>query len=165
MFASMRCRPHSGVGEAFGTGDPGAEAIRRTCAPPAREQPPVNAPLLCTNVVGAGGHWSPSSEVPAAIKVPGANGSVGTTGDNGEERLLPSAAGLVQAVSSLDPLGKPRKSATRGAPRPKRDGFGGVSLKALNASTQASWRARSQVRTRRKTPPRSEPLRTVTSPP
>src|SRR3954470_3332505 len=138
MLASTRCRPHSGVGDAFGSGVPGVELIRSTCAPPAREQRPVKAPLLCTNVVEPGGHWSPSSEIPAAINVPGANGCVGTTEVNGTERRLRSAAGFVHAVSSLEPSGRPRKPATRLAPRPNSDPSGGVSLNVLNASTQES---------------------------
>src|SRR3954453_5986709 len=138
MLASTRWRPHSSVGDAFGTGVPGAEAIRSTCAPPAREQRPVKAPLLCTNVVDAAGHWSPSSEIPAAINVPGANGCVGATVVNGTDRPLASAAGFVQAVSSLEPSGSPRKPATRLAPRPKIAAAGGVSLNVLNASTQES---------------------------
>src|SRR4029453_8751977 len=100
MLTSARCRPHSGVGEALGTGVPGAEAIRSTWAPPAREQRPVNAPSVCAKVVDGVGHSSPSTAIPAAIRVPGANGSVGITDVSGAERLLPNAAGLVQAVSS-----------------------------------------------------------------
>ena len=139
MLASTRCRPHSGVGEALGTGVPGAEATRSTWAPPSREQAPVNAPSLCTNVVEAAGHVRPSTEMPAAISVPGANGAAGTTEASGTERSLPSAAGLVQAVSSAAPSGSPRKSATRLSPRPKIASSGGVSLNVLNASTHERW--------------------------
>src|SRR3954465_10365263 len=135
MLASTRWRPHSSAGDAFGTGVPGAEAIRSTCAPPAREQRPVKAPLLGPNGVDAAGHWSPSSEIPAAINVPGANGCVGATVVSGTDRLLPRAAGFVQAVSSLEPCGSPRKPATRLAPRPNTDAAGGVSLNVLNAIT------------------------------
>ena len=67
MLASTRCRPHWGVGEGFGTGVPGAEAIMSTRAPPSREQWPVNAPSLWMNVVEALGHWRPSTAIPAAI--------------------------------------------------------------------------------------------------
>src|SRR3954470_10090591 len=148
MLASTRCRPHSGVGDAFGSGVPGVELIRSTCAPPAREQRPVKAPLLCTNVVEPDGHWSPSSETPAAINVPGANGCVGATVVNGTDRLLPSAAGFVQALSSSEPSGSPRKPASRLAPLPKIAAAGGVSLNVLNASTQESCVARRQVGTR-----------------
>ena len=44
MLPSTRCRPQSGVGDGLGTGVPGAETIPSTCAPPVREQRPVNAP-------------------------------------------------------------------------------------------------------------------------
>src|SRR3954453_17721756 len=145
MLASTRWRPHSSVGDAFGTGVPGAEAIRSTCAPPAREQRPVKAPLLCTNVVDAPGHWSPSSEIPAAINVPGATGCVGAPVVSGTDRLLPRAAGFVQAVSSFEPSGSPRKPATPLAPRPNTDAAGGVSLKMLNGMTEEGCVARLPV--------------------
>ena len=125
----------------------------------------MKAPSACTNVVEAAGHWSPSSEIPAAINVPGANGCVGTTEVNGADRLVPRAAGFVQAVSSLEPAGSPRKLATRLAPRPNSAASGGVSLNVLNASTHESCVARLQVGTRRNVPPRSDFSRTVTLPP
>jgi hypothetical protein len=90
------------------------------------------------NVVGALGHCSPSSEMPAAISEPGANGATGTTDVSFTERLRRRSAGLVQAVSSPCPCGRPRKSATRLPPRPNNDGSGGVSLNVLNAITQES---------------------------
>ncbi len=105
----------------------------------------MNAPSLCTNVVGGAGHWNPSSEIPAAISVPGANGAVGATRVKGTERLLPRAAGFVHAASSFEPSGSPRKPATRLAPRPKIAPAGGVALNVLNAITQASCVARRQV--------------------
>src|SRR3954454_23362706 len=99
MLASTRCRPQSAVGEALGTGVPGADAIRSTCAPPSWVQAPVNAPSAWTKVVEALGQVRPSSEIPAAIRVPGAKGAAGAIVVSGAERSLPSAAGLVHAVS------------------------------------------------------------------
>ncbi len=125
----------------------------------------MNAPSASTKVVGAAGHCSPRSEIPAAISVPGANGAAGTIDVNGTFRSLPSAAGLVQAVSRPAPLGRSRKPATPLAPRPKIAVAGGVSPNVLNASTQPRWVALRHVGIWRNEPPRSEPLRTVTSPP
>src|SRR5436190_1656722 len=155
MFASTRCRPHSGVGDGLGAGVPGADATRSTWAPPAREQRPVNAPWLSMNVVGAVGHCSPRIEIPAAISVPGANGAAGTTDVSGTRWLPPRFAGLVQAVSSFGPCGRPSRPAPALTPRPKIAPAGGVSLNALNAITHDSCLGRSHVGTWRNTPPRS----------
>ncbi len=48
--------------------------------------------------------------MPRPISVPGANGSTGTIELSRAERPLPSAAGLVQTVSTRAPLGQSEKN-------------------------------------------------------
>ena len=140
---------------------------RRTCAPPAREQCPVNAPSACTNVVEGGRPLEPQHRDPGGDQRAGRerrdSGPPASGACCGCGR---SEAGLVQTGLEIGTLRQPEE-AWRGGSRRARTSpeLGGVSPNALNASTQESCAARRQVRTWRYVPPRSDPLRTVTSPP
>ncbi len=99
------------------------------------------------------GTVKPSSWIPAAMLDPGAKGWVGKIGSRDPDPPA-RAAGLVQ-----------RTCWPGAVVRPNRELAGGTASKVEKAMTQPTWLDRWQAGMCLKSPPTSEPRRTVTFPP
>ena len=145
---------------------PGAEAIRSTCAPPAREQWPVKRPVALHERRRRGRPLEPEHRDPRGDQRPRgerlASARPTSTGPSGCCRGRPGSCRRSRARGLRAARGSRRRGSRRGR---RSTASGGVSLNVLNASTHESCVARLHVGTWRNTPPRSEPLRTVTLPP